>query len=295
MKNLTDKPNKFTDYTHIITPCWPLFQKTVDYIERCRLEDGGYFFARIPPSSGMDTYFALKSLSILGFRPHEPEKIADFFLSDFKQGTLNGITAIFLSVEVLNELGRLPDEIKEYARSKILSLQNSEGGFGSIENINIEVPSELENTFRAIKTLKTIGAEIPYERVYRFVSGFLTPEGGYGSGGFPTLASTFYASAILKLLEIDLNKHEATRRYLRQQEETREIYFIEDMYWLVMSLSNLNESIRYPEKVIRFVLQCQRINGGFSRAILMGIPTLEYTFYALTILNETGFMSQCSR
>ncbi|MCR4394444.1 MAG: hypothetical protein NUV31_08765, partial [Dehalococcoidales bacterium] len=56
------------------------------YIERCHLEDGGYFFARISPSSGLDTYFAVKSLSILGVKPDRPEAIADFFLNDVKEG-----------------------------------------------------------------------------------------------------------------------------------------------------------------------------------------------------------------
>jgi len=35
-------------------------------------------------------------------------------------------------------------------------------------------------------------------------------------------------------------------------------------------------------------MECQRANRGFSRATAMGIPTLEYTFYALSILKEVG-------
>jgi hypothetical protein len=61
-------------------------RKVVSYIERCHLEDGGYFFARVLPSNGLDTYFAVKSLSILGVEPDRPEAIASFFLKATWEG-----------------------------------------------------------------------------------------------------------------------------------------------------------------------------------------------------------------
>ena len=106
-------------------------RKVVKYIERCHLEDGGYFFARVPPPSGLDTYFAVKSLSLLGVKPDRPEAIASFFLNDVRKGTLGGMTSIFVAVEVLNELGRMTDELRSYTRQKIMPLQNSAGGFGA--------------------------------------------------------------------------------------------------------------------------------------------------------------------
>ena len=62
--------------------------------------------------------------------------------------------------------------------------------------------------------------------------------------------------------------------------------FIEDLYWLVGGLDNLGEKCNSPERTLRFVMECQRENGGFSRATIMGLPTLEYTFYAVLILHE---------
>jgi hypothetical protein len=55
-----------------------------------------------------------------------------------------------------------------------------------------------------------------------------------------------------------------------------------------MGLANLGEKSNVPDRVMRFVMMCQRANGGFSRGTIMGIPTLEYTFYALSILREVG-------
>jgi len=268
----------------------PFTRQVVNYIERCHLEDGGYFFARVPPSSGLDTFFAVKSLSILGVKPNRPEAIANFFLNDVKEGTLGGITGIFTSVEVLNELGRMTDELRGYAQPRIMALQNKAGGFGAYENIDVEVPSELQETYRAVKVLKIIGADIDEQKVSRFVFRMLNSDGGYGGKGYSTLASTYYATEIHKLLGVETGKLTVTKDYLRKREENWQVQFIEHLYWLVLGLANLNEKSNVPDRVMRFVMMCQRSNGGFSRATVMGIPTLEYTFYALSILREIGIL-----
>jgi hypothetical protein len=261
-------------------------RKVVGYIEGCHLEDGGYCFFRMPPSSGMDTYFAVKSLSILSVKPDRPEAIASFFLNDVKEGTLGGIPGIFITVEVLNDLGRMTDDLRSYAWQQIMLRQNMAGGFGALDNIYIEVPSELEETYRGTRILRTIGADFDEHRITDFVSSKLNLDGGYGGEGRSTLASTFYATGIHKLLGTDTKKLAITRDYLRKREENWQVQFIEDLYWLVLGLANLNEKSNIPNRVMRFVMMCKRRNGGFSRATIMGIPTLEYTFYALSILRK---------
>ena len=265
-------------------------REVVEYIERCHLEDGGYFFARVPPSSGLDTYFAVKSLSILGVKPDNPEAIVSFFLNDFKAGTLVSMTGVFVSLEVLNELGILTDDLTSYACNHIIPLQNKAGGFGALENIDVEVASELQDTYRAVRVLKTIGADFDECKITDFVLGELNPDGGYGRERRSTLSSTFYATEIHKLLGHDTKTLNVTRDYLRKREENWQVQFIEDVYWLVLGLANLGGKTNVPDRVTRFVMECQRSNGGFSRATIMGIPTLEYTFYALSILRETGIM-----
>jgi hypothetical protein len=44
-------------------------EQTAHYIESCQTEDGGFFFARIPPSPAGDTYHSVKSLQILRRQP----------------------------------------------------------------------------------------------------------------------------------------------------------------------------------------------------------------------------------
>lgn len=259
------------------------------YIEKCHLVDGGYFFARVLPSSRLDTYFAVKSLSILDVKPDRPDAIASFLLDDVREGTLGSIPGIFVTIEVLNELSRMTNELRRYAQQQIKLHQNKAGGFDALQDIYIEVPSELEATYRAVRVLRTIGAGFFDERrIADFVSGKLNRDGGYGREGWSTLASTFYATEILKLLGVDTGRLKTTRDYLRKREEKWQVQFIEDVYWLVMGLANLHEKTNVPDRVMRFVMMCQRSNGGFSRATAMGIPTLEYTFYALSILREVG-------
>lgn len=256
----------------------------VSYIERCRLEDGGYFFARVPPSSGMDTYFAVQSLAILGITPDNPQSVIDFFVRQYKAGTLNGTAGIFTAVETLNHLGSLDKDIKEYARRQIMSLQNQAGAFGAIENVDIEVISELQETYRAVKVLKTINADFDRHKISSFILSELNADGGYGKGGYSTLSSTYYATAIHKLLGNDVTQMAASLNYLRKTEEAWRIEFIEDAYRLTIGLANLGEKTRVPDRMFNFVLECRRPSGGFSRATDMGIATLEYTYYALSIL-----------
>jgi hypothetical protein len=270
-------------------------REVAKYIERCHLEDGGYFFARVPPSNGLDTYFAVKSLSILGVKPDRPEAIASFFLNDVKEGTLGGMPGIFVTIEVLNELGRMTDDLRSYARQQIMLRQNKAGVFGALEDIYIEVSSELEETYRAVSVLRTIGADFDERRVTNFVSSKLNLDGGYGREGRSILASTYYATAIYRLLCVDPPACTDTINYLRGAEERwrasfdgGRVNFIEDLYWLAGSLANLGERCNFRDRTIRFVMGCQRVNGGFARATIMGIPNLEYTFYAVSILREIG-------
>jgi len=263
-------------------------EKVAQYVERCHLEDGGYFFARVPPSNGMDTYFAIKSLSILGLKPDQPQATAGFFLDQMKEGWLDDVIGMFLATEVFSELGQVTDDFKRFAGTQVMSLQNTAGGFGALENIYIEVPSELEATYRATKTLMTIGADFDKEKIAGFTFNLLNPDGGYGREGHSTLASTYYATGIHRLLGAEAGKFATTGEFLRKREENLQLLFIEDIYWLTMGLANLYQKISFPDRLLSFILDCQRLNGGFSRATRIGIPTLEYTFYALSVLRVLG-------
>ena len=273
-------------------------RKVTDYIEKRYLEeDGGYCFYRIPPSSGMDTYFAVKSLAILGLKPQHPEAVTNFILNQVKEDSTAGVTGVFATVEIIGELSRLPKGFKDYAQQHVMALQNSQGGFGTLENFDIEVTSELQETYRAVKILTSLDIPFDDEKVTHFVLGLLNPDGGYGRDGRSTLASTFYATAIQKLLGTEDRKLAKTKDYLRNRESAWQenidkglVGYIEDLFWLIEGLANLGENSNFPDQVTRFVVDCQVPPFyGFARTT-RGIATLENTFYALSILREVGVM-----
>jgi len=273
-------------------------QKVVDYIERRYLEeDGGYCFYRIPPSSGMDTYFAVKSLSILGLKPQHPEAVVNFLLNQVKEDSFGSVIGIFATVEVISELSQITDDLRNHARQRITALQNEAGGFGTLENFYIEVSSELEETYRAVRTLKTLGIDFGEKKVTRFIFSLLNPDGGYGRDRRSTLASTFYATEIHKLLGIEAGKLTKTEGYLRNRESDWQenldkglVGYLENLFWLIKGLANLGQNSNFPEQVTRFVVECQTPPFyGFARTT-RGIATLENTFYALSILREVGVL-----
>lgn len=128
------------------------------------------------------------------------------------------MTGTFLTVEVLNELGRMTDDLRSYAQQQTMLHQNRAGGFGALKDIYIEVSSDLEETYRAVSILRAVGADLDERGIADFVSGKLNCDGGYGREGRSTLASTFYATGIYKLLGIDTKKLVSTRDYLRKRE-----------------------------------------------------------------------------
>lgn len=223
------------------------FRKSVaSYIERCRLEDGGYCFFRILPSSGADTFYAVKSLSLLGMKPEQPERIVDFFFEMRRSHSLDDLTGTWLATEVFSELGQLTDDFRNHAEH-VLAFENRAGRLDTVENVYIEVPSELEPNCRAARVLKIIGSTVDKTRFGRQVSKFLNADGGYGGSQYSTLASTFYATEIVRLLDISAGKPGETRNFLRAKEESlREnlekglVQYIEDVFYLIKSLSNLS-------------------------------------------------------
>jgi len=271
-------------------------RKVTDYVENRYLEeDGGYCFYRIPPSSGMDTYFAVKSLSILGLKPQHPEAVVNFILNQVKEDSTAGVIGVFATVEVIGELSQIPEGFRDYAQQRVMALQNNAGGFGTLENFDVEVTSELHETYRAVKILRTLNVHFDEEKVTRFVLALLNPDGGYGRERRSTLASTFYATAIHKSLGAEPREFAKTKGYLRSKEndwleaiKKGLVYYLEDLFWLVGSLTNLGQNSNFPDQVTRFVVDCQVPPFyGFARAT-RGIATLENTFYALSILREVG-------
>jgi hypothetical protein len=266
-----------------------LREQVCQYVERCRMEDGGYFFARIPPSSAMDTYYAVKSLSMLGLQPECPAATMQFFFNALNNSSSLGLNGLFAAAESLADLDSSFELPARYL-SRINKLKNSMGGFGVVRNIDIAVVSELETTYRVLKILDRLALGYDKEQVTGFVRAFQNKDGGFGRDGISTLASTFYATAVFDLVGYQCSGPSLIIDYLRGKENVWNLNFIEDIYWLSHSLVRLGQRPRLADWILSFIRGCQRTNGGFSRKDVMGIPTLEDTFYAVSIFRILSYL-----
>jgi len=268
-------------------------QQVIEYVEKCHLEDGGYFFAQVAPSNCRDTYFAIGSLRLLGIRPPEISETVRFVVQQSRVSTGLGLLfGVFFITESLRQLGCSVGWLSEEYAPWILRLQDGSGGFGHGVCL-IDVFSELENTYMAVKTLKALGITRWNERkAVDFVLSYMNSDGGFGEGGCSNLMSTYYAAEILTLIGHGLRGITGLARYLREVERNWDkLYFLDQVFFLISAQSRLGQKPLFPEAVCDFVLQCQRTNGGFARARPIGISTLESTYHALAILSHINALS----
>jgi len=115
-------------------------------------------------------------------------------------------------------------------------------------------------------------------------------DGGFGAGEQSTLASTYFAAVTLSTAWAEGWPAEDTVTWLKARENEWRVQFLEHLFWLSGALRALGSGIERRDDATRFVLACQRPNGGFGRASLR-IATLEDIHRALAVLQEVGALS----
>lgn len=193
---------------------------------------------------------------------------------------------LFFLIETGLILGIPIPEMRRWAR-RLPNWANADGGFGVWQNLGVEVSSELDTTYRAVAIMLDLGMDFDDLGVRKFVHRFLNEDGGFGGGGFSTLPSTFCAVQILNRLGVSAQELSPTVDWLSRRDAAIDMFYIEDVYWLVSALSALGVTPGRRNEAVDFVLTCRRESGGFARA-RFGIPTLEYTYYALEIIAALG-------
>jgi hypothetical protein len=259
-----------------------------DYIEGCQTTDGGYFFAKVPPAGAADTYYATSTLRLLGAAPRNSVAVTDW-LERVAGNISTHSRTIFHLVETGRLLGLDRRVLVEWA-APIYQWQNREGGFGALNVTNVETASELEATHCAVKTLADLRMELDRRKVVAFVRARQNPDGGFGSGERSTIASTWFAIGALAVLGTQPADGRAVVRWLAEAERAKHsagTMYMEDNFWLSASAQALGVELTEPNRAIAMVLASQRPSGGFARSV-MGIATLEYTYYAIAILNRLG-------
>ena len=263
--------------------------RVAGYVESCRVADGGYFFAQISPASAQDTFFALACLRLLG---REPQDVAGVkrWVEEWRRTPSNvaSVHGVYLLCGLLEELGEGLDSSRPYAWL-VADSENSVGGFGAYEDVYVESASELQATYEAVSVLRRLGCALKLERIERFLRRFRQPDGGLGLHR-STLPSTYHACATLAQLPDSGPLMEGAGLYLQRRAQEWDVYFLDDVYWLVQGLSLTGGAAPFASQAATHVLACQRPQGGFARAPVIGIPTLEHTYYALQVLDSVGLL-----
>jgi hypothetical protein len=134
--------------------------------------------------------------------------------------------------------------------------------------------SGLESIFLVTELINMTGIRINCDKVARSLLNFQNGDGGFGVRGHSNLESTYYAISSLTNLGYKV-KFRDTRPYL------------EYTYFGMLTLDQLGERAKNPDNVIRFVLECQNLDGGFARSSL-GMSMFENVFYAVKIIEKVG-------
>lgn len=259
-------------------------ERAVAYIERCHTPDGGYFFARVPPASARDTYHAVEALRILGREPGGREALAAWVREAVRGSIAGQVYGLFYLTKAAVALGLELDRLRERAEAVALPLLASRC---PPAKVYVEVPSELEAPCMALEVCLELGLEVDRALVADCVLSLRNGDGGFGSEGQSTLASTYFAAVMLARSGAEGWPAEGTIAWLKGREREWRVQFLEHLFWLCGALRALGGHVERRQEAVRFVLACQRPSGGFGRAP-RGIATLEDTHRALAVLKEVG-------
>ena len=269
-------------------------RRIADYLEERHLSDGGYFFARVEPSSGLDTYLAVKTLNLLGAKIRRVNSIVSFW----KNEKPNDLFGIFLAVGTLRELGQPAKAFNKYSHRLSSHLKN-EDTLARLFSFSISANPRLKNFSHAMDYISASGKDlqdlfyltvlsrdlkvkIDREKIIAFVLSLQNKNGGFGHRNKSHLMTTYYALSILNALSYSAYDKERVYGYLSRQ--LRNFDYLEYLFFTVESLALLGRPLTEVDDIIQFIASCQRVNGGFSRDRAMGIPTIEDTYYAVKLL-----------
>ena len=246
--------------------------KITKYIEDRYQSDGGYFFARVLPSGGADTYYAIRSLDMLGVNPQEPDGPIRFFSECESEGNLDDIRGLFFATQTYKTL-RQPFS---YTNKHIETINRVLTDSLVKHEVDIEVSSELESLYLAVIVAET--AKVVFDKAA--IGERIESVVGFG------LATTYFALDIAEKLGYRNSEFDKKVLDYLLTEKDIESMFLEQIYWFINSMKILNKNIENRERLLNLLTNFQNYNGGFRRSKYIGISTLEDTFYALSILKQ---------
>lgn len=269
-------------------------RKIVHYLEDRHVSDGGYFFAQVKPSSGLDTYLAVKTLNLLGAKIKYARSIHSFW----EKENPDDLFGIFLTVESYRELGLPATTFNKYRRLLFDKLKDGDTlprlisvsikNTLRFKNISLAmdyigtIGKDLQDIFHLVMLCRDLRIKLNNKEVISLVEALRNKNGGFGNQKTSHLLTTYHALSILNTLS---HKSAAPDRiYIYLMDQWKKSEYLEDVFYVVESMAMLGRPLPQVNHVVQFIDSCQRNNGGFSRATVMGIPTIEDTYYAVKLL-----------
>jgi hypothetical protein len=279
------------------TMCVVSRQEIIDYLEARHLPDGGYFFARVEPSSGLETYLAVKTFKLLGVDIKNAGSVVSFWKKQSAKGNVDSLFSAYLMIETFKELG-FPFGSLEVNAQRVLGLVKElppfRGSPAVHENIRLNnvaeamnyaalIGRDLENLFHLATLAHDLNLAVDKNALSARVLSIWNEDGGFGGNNCSHPLSVYHALSILKALSLQIGDKQRISAYLKSRLDDFE--YLENVFFVAESLCLLDEPLPDVWSIVRFIEGCSRKNGGFSRARAMGIPTIEHTFMAVSVLN----------
>jgi len=271
----------------------------IRYLQARHLSDGGYFFARVIPSAGMDTLLALKTLQMLESSQIPRLDIIRFFTNEDAERNLNSLAALYFAVssfaalkEPLSNFEKYKPFIESVAtnsevfKPKQFKLKQTKSFAlfdASVNTVYLDVvEGEAKTAFYLASLCKAFAIKEHTKEITAFIKQLQNSDGGFGTIKGSELSTTYYATQALRLLKQEIPHHEQVTTYLHQQIE--QVNYLEEYFWAVESLTGLKANIPNKQRILSFLIACHKGNGGFARSQFMGIANIEQTYQAVSLL-----------
>ncbi|KAF5035710.1 prenyltransferase/squalene oxidase repeat-containing protein [Methanobacterium aggregans] len=257
-------------------------EKALKFVYNREHPEGGFtLYEGIPDTK--NTYYALKTLQIMGKKPKNLEKTLKW-ISYLHNGRMFGLKGFFYRLNILKLYGiklEVPEKYK-----MILTMRNEF--------------STMEVAFLNTAVLKLMGYQ-NFENVKDWVLQQKKEDGGFGRTT-SNIMSTYYALEILNLVDPKVMDQIFLEDFLEkligftvkcQTSDGGFAYkpgtypsYIEGVYAGIRIHELLDREPKNHERIIDFTKKLQNSDGGFRRSKYLGISELEYTFRAIYILKS---------
>ncbi|MHA1271159.1 MAG: prenyltransferase/squalene oxidase repeat-containing protein [Candidatus Helarchaeota archaeon] len=233
------------------------------WINETQNSDGGFPYIENESSSMEATFYAVMTLKLLGYMPHNnvTNWINQCWNDNFGFGNIpNSTSTILSSYYALSILSFLGINLSQYNTSQwLLTLQNnqSELNYGAFSSDGINY--NLLTTYFALEALNL-------------------------TGNLNDINKTAAIEWISACQNIDPYKSQTYGSF--SSDSSSLDYSIMNCYAALKSLTLLNSSINLSQYIIDWILNCQNlIDGGFATSITVQSSSVASSFYAIISLN----------